>query len=463
MTRGAKLARVVSCRSRIGFLRPAAARAARRGARAGAREGRGCLARELLSDPDTISSIKLTLLTAAIVVPANTIFGICAAWAIARFEFRGKSLLVTLIDLPFAVSPVIAGLVLVFLFGVQRLVRRMAARAEHLDHLRRPGHRAGDDLHLLSLCRTRADPAHAAAGQRRRGRGALARRRAVAHVPAHHAAEDPLGTAVRRDPLQRARDGRVRRGLGRLGPHPRRDEHDAAAGRDPLQRVQLRRRLRGRLAPRDARDPHTRLPKLWWNGARGSEGTELAPAVAEVESRLAAARQAVEGGPAPPRRAAALARAADALHDRRRWCFSPSSRSRSPRSACCATRRSEQALSSVRAAAHAARYEIRRVGEDDGHRRAAARQPRDARAARRAGKQPPAATRAAPFLRDRGARRLRAVSRHGARHGDRRADPLGAGLRRGRRTGRGIHDREPASAGRSARSSRFRGCPAGGS
>jgi sulfate/thiosulfate transport system permease protein len=73
---------------------------------------------EALHDPDTISSIKLTLLTAAIVVPANTIFGICAAWAIARFEFRGKSLLVTLIDLPFAVSPVIAGLVLVFMFGV---------------------------------------------------------------------------------------------------------------------------------------------------------------------------------------------------------------------------------------------------------------------------------------------------------------------------------------------------------
>ncbi len=72
-----------------------------------------------LVDPDTISSIKLTLLTAAIVVPVNTVFGICAAWAIARFEFRGKSLLVTLIDLPFAVSPVIAGLVLVFLFGTQ--------------------------------------------------------------------------------------------------------------------------------------------------------------------------------------------------------------------------------------------------------------------------------------------------------------------------------------------------------
>ena len=69
------------------------------------------------SDPDTLAAIRLTLLVAAIVVPVNTIFGICAAWAIAKFEFRGKSLLITLIDLPFAVSPVIAGLVFVLLFG----------------------------------------------------------------------------------------------------------------------------------------------------------------------------------------------------------------------------------------------------------------------------------------------------------------------------------------------------------
>ncbi len=68
------------------------------------------------TDSDTLASIRLTLLTAAIVVPVNTIFGICAAWAIAKFEFRGKSLLITLIDLPFAVSPVIAGLMLVMLF-----------------------------------------------------------------------------------------------------------------------------------------------------------------------------------------------------------------------------------------------------------------------------------------------------------------------------------------------------------
>jgi sulfate transport system permease protein len=72
---------------------------------------------ESFDDPDTWSAIKLTLLTAAIVVPLNTLFGIAAAWAIAKFEFKGKSLLITLIDLPFAISPVIAGLVFVMLFG----------------------------------------------------------------------------------------------------------------------------------------------------------------------------------------------------------------------------------------------------------------------------------------------------------------------------------------------------------
>ncbi len=74
---------------------------------------------ESFSDPNTQASIRLTLLVAAIVVPANTLFGVAAAWAIARFEFRGRSVLVTLVDLPFAVSPVIAGLVLVLLFGAQ--------------------------------------------------------------------------------------------------------------------------------------------------------------------------------------------------------------------------------------------------------------------------------------------------------------------------------------------------------
>ena len=72
---------------------------------------------EALRDPNTISAIKLTLLTAAISVPVNVLFGLSAAWAIAKFEFWGKSLLLTLIDLPFAVSPVVAGLIFVLLLG----------------------------------------------------------------------------------------------------------------------------------------------------------------------------------------------------------------------------------------------------------------------------------------------------------------------------------------------------------
>jgi sulfate transport system permease protein len=74
------------------------------------------------ADPDTQAAIGLTLTVAAIAVPLNLVFGICAAWAIAKFEFPGKSLLITLIDLPFSVSPVVSGLVFVLLFGAQGLL-----------------------------------------------------------------------------------------------------------------------------------------------------------------------------------------------------------------------------------------------------------------------------------------------------------------------------------------------------
>jgi sulfate transport system permease protein len=72
-----------------------------------------------LTQPDAQAAIELTLLTALITVPLNTVFGVAAAWAITRFEFPGKSLLTTLIDLPFSVSPVISGLIFVLLFGAQ--------------------------------------------------------------------------------------------------------------------------------------------------------------------------------------------------------------------------------------------------------------------------------------------------------------------------------------------------------
>ena len=72
-----------------------------------------------LVNPDALSAIKLTFIAALIAVPLNLVFGVAAAWAIAKFEFKGKSLLITLIDLPFAVSPVIAGLIYVLIFGLQ--------------------------------------------------------------------------------------------------------------------------------------------------------------------------------------------------------------------------------------------------------------------------------------------------------------------------------------------------------
>ena len=72
---------------------------------------------EALAEPDALSALKLTLFTAAIVIPINAIFGVFAAWALTRFEFRGKRVLLAFIDLPFAVSPVVAGLCLVLLFG----------------------------------------------------------------------------------------------------------------------------------------------------------------------------------------------------------------------------------------------------------------------------------------------------------------------------------------------------------
>lgn len=82
------------------------------------RQGWGLFAASF-TDPDALSAIKLTLITAAIAVPLNLVFGVAAAWAIARFRFKGRSVLTTLIDLPFAVSPVVAGLIYVLLFGAQ--------------------------------------------------------------------------------------------------------------------------------------------------------------------------------------------------------------------------------------------------------------------------------------------------------------------------------------------------------
>ncbi|HRM32241.1 MAG TPA: sulfate ABC transporter permease subunit CysW [Acinetobacter johnsonii] len=82
------------------------------------KQGVGVYAQALVH-PDTLSAVKLTLLTAVIAVPLNVLFGVAAAWCVAKFNFRGKSILTTIIDMPFSVSPVIAGLMLVLIFGTQ--------------------------------------------------------------------------------------------------------------------------------------------------------------------------------------------------------------------------------------------------------------------------------------------------------------------------------------------------------
>jgi sulfate transport system permease protein len=83
-----------------------------------------------ITDPDALSAIKLTLIAAAIAVPANLVFGVAAAWAIAKFEFRGKTFLTTLIDLPFSVSPVVAGLIYVLMFGASGWARPLLDTAD---------------------------------------------------------------------------------------------------------------------------------------------------------------------------------------------------------------------------------------------------------------------------------------------------------------------------------------------
>ena len=80
---------------------------------------------EAIADPVALAAVKLTFIAAAISVPLNLVFGVAASWAIAKFEFRGKSVLITLIDLPFSVSPVIAGLIYMLLFGAQGLLGPM--------------------------------------------------------------------------------------------------------------------------------------------------------------------------------------------------------------------------------------------------------------------------------------------------------------------------------------------------
>jgi ABC-type tungstate transport system substrate-binding protein len=214
---------------------------------------------QALGEPDTLSAVGLTILIALLVLPLNVLFGLAAAWAIAKFDFRGKSLLTTLIDLPFAVSPVVAGLLFILIFGRQGWLGPWLSAHDIKIIFALPGMVIATMFITVPYIARELIPLMQAQGDRTRSRPPLiAGRLRLADVLAGKPAEYQVGSAVWRDPRQCPCHGRVRCGQRGERPYPRRNQHPATARRDPLQRIQLGGRLRGRLGagpagPGDAR------------------------------------------------------------------------------------------------------------------------------------------------------------------------------------------------------------------
>ena len=203
---------------------------------------------EALVEPDALAAIRLTLLVAAIAVPLNVVFGVIAAWAIAKFDFLGKGLLTTLIDLPFSVSPVVAGLIYVLMFGAQGWFGPWLFEHDIKIIFAVPG------IVLATVFVTFPFVA----------------RELIPLMEAQGRDEEEAATVLGASGFQtfwRVTLPSIKWGLlygvilcnaramGEFGavsvvsgPYPRRDQHHAAARRDPLQRIQLRRGLRGGLA-----------------------------------------------------------------------------------------------------------------------------------------------------------------------------------------------------------------------
>ena len=203
---------------------------------------------------DTWPAVRLTLLVAAIAVPLNVVFGLAAAWAIAKFDFKGKSLLITLIDLPFSVSPVISGLIYVLLYGANGWFGPFLKEWDIKIIFNVPGLVLATIFvtfpfvarELIPLMQEQGrDEEEAAISLGANGW------RTFWHVTLPNVAWGLLYGVL----LCNAR------AMGEFGavsvvqrPHPRPHQHHAAACRDSLQRVRLRRRLRGRLAAGGPRD-----------------------------------------------------------------------------------------------------------------------------------------------------------------------------------------------------------------
>ena len=213
---------------------------------------------EAIRQPDTIAAIRLTLLVAAIAVPANLVFGLAASWAIAKFEFAGKSFLTTLIDLPFSVSPVISGLIYVLLFGSQGYFGPwLSAHGVHVVFAV-PGIVLATIFVTFPFVARELIPLMQEQGTADEEAALSLGASGFKTFLPRHPAKRALGAALRRAVVQRPRDGRVRRCIRGLRPHPRADQHHAAAGGDSLQRVRLHGRFRRRLVAGDACPGHPR-------------------------------------------------------------------------------------------------------------------------------------------------------------------------------------------------------------
>jgi hypothetical protein len=199
-----------------------------------------------VNNADALAAVKLTLITAAIAVPFNAVFGLCAAWAIAKHEFRGKALLITLIDLPFSVSPVVAGLIYVLIFGLQGWFGDYLVDNDIKVIFAVPGIVLATVFVTFPFVARELIPLMQEQGTAEEEAAVSMGAGGPDDVLAGDRAQCALGPDVRRPAVQRPRHGRVRRRVGGQRPHPRPDQHHAAARRDPLQRVRLRRRLRRR-------------------------------------------------------------------------------------------------------------------------------------------------------------------------------------------------------------------------
>lgn len=182
-----------------------------------------------LTDPEAWSAIKLTLITALIVVPINAVLGVAMAWLLTRFNFRGKQLLTTLLDLPFSVSPVVAGLMFVLLFGTHTALGGWLEAQGIQIIFAIPGIILATLFVTFPLSRANHSFNAGAGRQRRTGR-ANTRRKRLADVLARYPTQHQMGAALRHHPHQRPRDGRIRRGQRGIGTHPRRNQHHPAFG-----------------------------------------------------------------------------------------------------------------------------------------------------------------------------------------------------------------------------------------